>query len=183
MHMDLTETRIDSTDLLHGKLLHAYRDTVRLPDGSTGIREWIDHPGAAAIVPVFYDETTILIRQYRYPSGREYIEVPAGKLDFPGENPEVAAKRELAEETGFSADVFTPLGAVHPCIGYSNEVVHLFLAEKLEPTVEHHVPGEFVEPFRISLREAVMKAFKGEIVDAKTVVALWRALQTIAQRS
>lgn len=174
--MDLTETFREREELFRGALLHAYRDTVTLPDGETSIREWINHPGASAVVPVFPDGSTLLVRQYRYAPGREFLEVPAGKCDIPGASFLDVARQELEEETGYTAERFTSLGATYPCIGYSNEVIHLFLAEELHP-VENNGGGadEFLEPVRMLLTEAVEMAWNGQISDAKSAVALLRA--------
>ncbi len=181
--MDLTETLKDRELLVDGVLLKAYRDTVTLPDGETSVREWIDHPGAAAVVPLFEDGTTVLLRQYRYAPGREFIEVPAGKIDEPGEDPAAVAVRELEEEAGWTAKTLTPLGPTYPCIGYSNEVIHLFLAEDLSAAPSGTEDDEFVEPFRLPFAEAVARARRGEILDAKSAVALLRAGAEVEQRA
>ncbi len=170
--MDLTERTTSSELLVDGVLLKAYRDMVTLPDGGESIREWIDHPGASAIVPLFTDGSTILIRQFRYGPRREFLEVPAGKIDIPGELPEGVALRELEEEIGFTAAKLTKVGETFPCIGYANEIIHLFLAEELtacESATEH---DEFVIPVRMPLADAVLMARDGEILDAKSAVAL-----------
>ena len=104
---DLTETPLRSEPVYDGALLKAYRDKVELPDGKTSVREWIDHPGASAIVPIFEDGQTLLVRQFRYPPRRTFLEVPAGKLDTDEEPPEDVARRELEEETGWR--IATPL--------------------------------------------------------------------------
>ena len=99
----LREEPVESQKILEGKLLHVYRDEVRLAGGDTTVREWIDHPGASAVVPLFEDGSTIMVRQFRYPPRREFLEVPAGKLDQVGEAPAEVAQRELEEETGWRA--------------------------------------------------------------------------------
>ncbi len=170
--MDLTERTTASELLVDGVLLKVYRDVVQLPDGGESVREWIDHPGASAIVPLFPDGSTILIRQFRYGPSREFLEVPAGKLDMPGESPERVAKRELEEEIGYSAATLTKVGETYPCIGYGNEVIHLFLAEDLSACHAGVEPGEFVVPVRMPLDEAVRMARAGDILDAKSTVAL-----------
>jgi ADP-ribose pyrophosphatase len=180
--MDLTETMKDRELLVDGVLLTAYRDTVELPDGEESVREWIEHPGASAVVPLFEDGTTILLRQYRYAPGREFIEVPAGKIDKEGEDPAEVAVRELAEEAGYTAETLTPLGETYPCIGYSNEVIYLFLAENLSEASEEAEDDEFVEPFRLPFAEAVAMARRGEILDAKSAVALMRAGAVVEAR-
>ena len=169
---DLTEEPLDSELLVDGALLKAYRDRVRTPDGSESVREWIDHPGASAIVPLFDDGDTILVRQFRYPPRRTFLEVPAGKIDVPGEDPSGVAARELEEETGWTADAFQHLASTYPCIGYSNEVIHFFLATGLHRGEQDLSDGEFVEVVRMPLQEAVEKARTGELKDMKTVAAL-----------
>ena len=173
--MDLTETPLSSQTVYDGVLLHVRRDEVRLPDGGTSVREWIAHPGASAVVPLFEDGTTVLLRQFRYPPRREFLEVPAGKFDHEGEDAEDLASRELEEEAGLRAERFTYLGKTYPGIGYSDEGIHLFLAEGLSDGEAGSDDDEFVEPVRLPLAEAVRKARAGEILDAKTCVALFLA--------
>ncbi len=168
----LTEETLASKQLVDGKLLKVFTDKVRLPDGQSSVREWIDHPGAAAVVPLFADGTTRLVRQYRYPARRTFLEVPAGKIDVPGEDPAGVAQRELEEETGWRTGRLTPLGALYPCIGYSNEVIHLFLVEDLEPGRRDLGAGEFIEVVTLPFDEAVARARRGGLADMKTVVAL-----------
>lgn len=169
---DLTETSLSSEELVDGVLLHAFRDEVRLPNGDTSVREWIDHPGAAAIVPIFEDGRTLLVRQFRFPPRRTFLEVPAGKLDTPNEDPAAVAERELEEETGWKAERFERIGAAYPCIGYSNERIHVFAAYELHRGEQDLADGEFVEVVSMDLDEAVAKARQGELKDMKTVTAL-----------
>ncbi|MEM8558306.1 MAG: NUDIX hydrolase [Bacteroidota bacterium] len=180
--MDLTETKKDSDLLVEGVLLKAYRDTVVLPDGGESVREWVKHPGASAVVPLFADGTTVLLRQFRYPPRRTFTEVPAGKLDIEGEDPAEVAQRELQEEAGLAAGRLTPLGKTYPCIGYSNEVIYYFLAEDLADVRSHTEDDEFVEPFRLPFAEAVAMARRGEILDAKSEIAILRAAHYLAER-
>lgn len=169
---DLTETQLSSEQLVDGVLLKAFRDEVRLPDGDTSVREWIDHPGASAIVPIFEDGRTLLVRQFRYPPRRTFLEVPAGKLDEPGEDPEDVAARELEEETGWRAGRFEHVGAAYPCIGYSSEVIHVFTAHELERGTQALVDGEFVEVVAMGFEEALDRARRGDLKDMKTITAL-----------
>ena len=180
--MDLTETELSSESVFDGDLLHVRRDTVRLPNGETSAREWITHPGAAAVVPVDSGGRVVLVRQFRYPSRREFWEVPAGKLDRPGEPPLEVARRELAEEVQLAAERWTPLGATYPAIGYSDETIHLFLAEGLSDAPDQADDDEFVEPFRVPLAQAVAMARRGEIEDAKSCVALLLAQAALDAR-
>ena len=163
-----------------GNLLQVHRDTVRLPDGSQGTREYIRHPGAVAIVPLFEDGAVLLERQFRYPHRREFIEIPAGKLE-PGEPPLATGKRELLEETGYVAAEWTPLGVIHTAIAYTDEAIHLFLAKKLTKSEAKLDAGEFLETFRAPYDEALAMIRDGRISDCKTVAALlW--LKVFTQR-
>ncbi len=169
---DLTETQLSSEQLVDGVLLNAFRDEVRLPDDETSVREWIDHPGASAIVPLFEDGRTLLVRQFRYPPRRTFLEVPAGKLDAPGEDPADVAARELEEETGWRAGRFEHVGSAYPCIGYSNECIHVFTAHDLRRGTQTLADGEFVEVVEMEFAEALARARQGDLKDMKTVTAL-----------
>ena len=169
---DFTEEGLTSEQLVDGKLLKVYRDRVALPDGEKSVREWIDHPGAAAVVPLLADGMTLLVRQYRYAPRQHFLEVPAGKLDEPGEDPKAVAARELEEETGWRAKRLTRLGAFFPGVGYSNEKIHVFLAEDLTEEGQDLGEGEFLEVVRLPLAEAVARARRGDLADLKTVAAL-----------
>jgi ADP-ribose pyrophosphatase len=152
-------------------LLEVHRDQVRLPDGTQAVREYIRHPGAVAVVALFEDGTLLLERQYRYPHRREFIEIPAGKVD-PGEPHLGTAKRELLEETGYAAAEWTRLGVIHTAIAYTDEAIELFLAKKLTLGERKLDAGEFLEVFRVPFEEAVGMIREGRITDAKTVTAL-----------
>ena len=169
---DLTEAQLSSEQLVDGALLKAFRDEVRLPNGQTSGREWIDHPGASAIVPVFEDGRTLLVRQFRYPPRRAFLEVPAGKIDEPGEAPADVAARELEEETGWQAGRFEHVGTAYPCIGYSNEQIHVFTAHDLDRGTQALADGEFVEVVEVDFETALARARHGDLRDMKTVTAL-----------
>ncbi len=180
---DLTETQLSTEQLVDGVLLKAFRDEVRLPNEDTSVREWIDHPGASAIVPIFEDGRTLLVRQFRYPPRRTFLEVPAGKLDEPGEDPEDVAARELEEETGWRAGRFEHVGAAYPCIGYSSERIHIFTAHDLERGTQALAEGEFVEVVDMDFEEAVDRARRGDLKDMKTVTALVYAAAHVNESS
>jgi ADP-ribose pyrophosphatase len=167
----LIETKVSSEQVFDGRLLHVRRDTVRLPDGGLATREYVVHPGAVLIVPVLPDGRLVVERQYRYPVGQVFIEFPAGKLD-PGEAELATAQRELAEEAGFAAGKWTPLGRVHSVVGYSNEAIDLYVAEELTHVGAKLDAGEFLEILTMSLDEMLAALDRGEITDAKTVAAL-----------
>lgn len=179
---DLTEKTLRSEQLLEGKLLHVYRDEVEMPDGATSVREWIRHPGAAAVVPLFPDGRTLLVRQFRYPPQRTFLEVPAGKLDQEGEDPEAVAARELEEETGWKAQRFARLGSFYPCIGYSDEIIHFFLAEDLERGSRGLEEGEHMEVVEMPFAQALEQVRRGEVLDMKSVTALLFAEAFLAER-
>jgi ADP-ribose pyrophosphatase len=128
---ELKEEPIHSREIYNGKLLHAFSDEVRLPDGSFSTREWIKHPGAAAVLPVFDDGSVMLLKQFRYPVGKVFNEVPAGKIDA-NEEVQQTAVRELGEETGLVCKNIHYLAPYYPAIGYSNEIIHLYCAWNLE---------------------------------------------------
>lgn len=171
MPQDLTETPLDSEQVFDGRLLKVYRDRVRLPDGATSVREYIRHPGAVAIVALFEDGQVLLERQFRYPLRRTFIEIPAGKLE-PGEDHLVTGKRELLEETGYVAREWRKLGQIHNAIGYSDELIEIWLARGLEKREARLADGEFLEVFALPLAEAQAMARDGRITDVKTVTGL-----------
>lgn len=160
-------------------MIHVDLDRVRYPDGSAGELEIIRHPGAAAIVALDPPDANgnhgqprvVLIHQYRYAAGGFVWEVPAGKLD-PGEEPETCAARELEEETGYRAGSLERLGAIHTTPGFTDEVIHLFLATGLEPGSANHGPSEFIERHAVGLDRAMEMIDRGEITDGKTICAL-----------
>ena len=168
---DLTERFVSGEQVFDGTMLKVRRDTVRLPDGSQGTREYIRHPGAVAVVPLLDDGRVLLERQFRYPHGREFIEVPAGKLD-PGEPHLATAKRELLEETGYKAKEWQRLGVIHTAIAYTDEAIELFIARKLTHVGSQLDQGEFLETLTVGFDEAIAMIRDGRITDAKTVAAL-----------
>ena len=171
--MDLTEHFVAGEEVYSGRLLKVHRDRVRLPDGSESLREYIRHPGAVAIVALFDDGRVLLERQHRYALRRDFIEIPAGKLDA-GEAHLDTAKRELLEETGYVAEEWTRLCVLHTAIGYTDEAIELYLARKLTLKDRRLDPGEFLETFLVPFDQALAMVRDGRITDAKTMVAvLW----------
>ncbi len=168
----LREKPLSSRSVFKGILLDVYRDEVTLPGGGRAVREYIRHPGAAVMVPRLDDGRLIFVRQFRYALDRVMVEFPAGKLD-PGETPVYAAARELAEEIGYHPGKLTRLGLIHPGIGYSDEGIEVFLAEELQPRPAATAADELLEPFELSLEEALEWVPEGKITDVKTIIALY----------
>lgn len=174
MSSDFTEKKVTSRAAYRGRMLNVNEDVVTLPDGGTALREYIVHPGAAIILPLFDDGSVLLERQFRYPLGQHFYELPAGRLE-PDEASLVTAKRELLEETGYVATEWRELGRLHPCIGYSNEQIDFFLARKLEFKGAQLDEGEFLETLRVPLSESLDWIRSGRITDAKTILGLFWA--------
>lgn len=172
MYEDLLEKKLRSEDIYDGVLLHVKRDTVKLPNGREAVREWVRHPGAAAVLPVFEDGTVLLVRQYRYPVDRVTLEIPAGKLDSPSEEPLSCAVRELSEETGYTAERYEKLTTIGTTVGFSNEYIHIYAAYGLKAGEQHTDDDEFIHVVRMPLKEAAERVKSGEIFDAKSVTAI-----------
>ena len=175
MYEDLIEEKISSESVYDGNLLHVRCDTVRLPNGNTSTREWILHPGAAAVLPVTADGEVLLVRQYRYPIGEVTLEIPAGKLDAPDEDPLECAKRELSEETGYTAESYAKLTTLATTVGFSNEKIHIYLAKELQAGRQHTDDDEFIHVVKMTLHEAVKLVYNGTISDGKSIIAILMA--------
>ena len=169
----LVERTLSSKEIFNGRLLHVFFDEARLPDGTTSTREWIKHPGASAVLPVFENGDVMLVRQFRYPMAQIFYEVPAGKID-PDENADSTARRELKEEAGLSCQDFAYLGHFYPGIGYSDEIIHLYTAWDIESFEQKLDEGEFLLKERVPFSEAIEMVHSGEISDGKTMVTLLR---------
>jgi ADP-ribose pyrophosphatase len=173
-----TEPGLVSSRGVHsGKIVDLSIDTVRFPDGTTGELELIRHSGAAAVLPLLdprdaADPTILLIRQYRYAGGGYLLEVPAGRPDTPGEDWALCAARELQEETGLIAGKLTRLTSILTTPGFTDERIHLFLAEELTPGSTALDHDEFIELVHLPLSEALRLVKTEEIVDAKSICTI-----------
>ena len=172
--MDLTEHCISSETLAQGDFLTVKKDIVSLANGNISLREYVMHPGAVVIVPLLANGNVLLERQFRYPLQQVFIELPAGKID-PDEDVLKTGQRELLEETGYSAQKWVKLGVQHPCIGYSNEVIHVYLATNLAAGRHQRDEDEMLEVFDVKLEQCLEMIQNQEITDSKTIVALFLA--------
>ncbi len=171
--LHLLEEQLDSELVFEGALLKVNKDRVRLPNGESSIREYITHPGAVVILALLDNGNLLFERQFRYPLRRVFLELPAGKIDQ-GERIQVTAQRELLEETGYSAREWSHLGVMHPCIGYSDERIEIFVARGLRHTGSNNLDhNEFLDVLEMSPVEAKRAVWDGEITDAKTITALF----------
>ncbi len=170
--MDLTETQIDTALVYDGSFIQVYKDHARLPDGSVGMREYIKHPGAVAILALLDNGNLVMERQFRYSPRQEFIEIPAGKIDH-GEEILLTAQRELLEETGYMAREWIHLTTAWPCIGFSDEKIEYFLARGLTHQGRQLDEGEFLEIVELSLTEAIEWIRLGKITDSKSIVGLF----------
>lgn len=169
----LVETRLDSDVVFQGGFLQVTKDNVVLPDKSVVSREYIKHPGAVVILPLFDDGTILLEKQFRYPLNQVFIEFPAGKIDA-GEDSLSCAKRELLEETGYTAKDWRYICTIHNAIAYSDEHLDLYVAKGLTAGQAQLDQGEFLEVFQATLDEMLDWIRTGKITDVKTIIgAFW----------
>lgn len=173
----LIEKKLSSTELFKGRLLHAFRDEVSLPNGAVATREYVVHPGAVMVVPLLEDSAgslqVVLERQFRYPVGRVMIEFPAGKLDV-GEECFACAQRELREETGYSASQWAHAGVLHPLIAYSTEFIDIWFARGLSRGPRQLDEGELLDVFTATPAQLLDWCRQGLVTDGKTLTAaLW----------
>lgn len=155
-----------------GKSVNFSADVVRLPDGKTSVREYLEHPGAVAILPILPGgDRAVFVRQYRYPVRSETIEIPAGKLDR-NEDPTLCARRELKEETGFRAGRIKKIFSYWPTPAFGTEVIHIYLATRLSGGRFSPDSDEFIEPVILKIADALNMVRRGQIRDSKTALAL-----------
>ncbi|MNW45367.1 ADP-ribose pyrophosphatase [compost metagenome] len=167
----LNEKTVSTEHIFAGKVISLQVDTVELPDGSTGKREIVKHPGAVAVVAI-RDGRLLLVDQFRQAMGRCELEIPAGKLEK-GEDPMEAARRELQEETGYTCGKITHLHSFYTSPGFADEIIHLYLAEELTAGEMALDDDEFIEVYEATLEETQRYISEGRIADAKTILAVY----------
>ena len=178
----MEEKTLSSKTLFDGKVIHLHLDDILLPDGKIGFREYCTHNGAVCVIPLDSDGNVICVRQYRYAIGKPLLEIPAGKLDSPEENPDDAVRRELREETGASSEKITYLGLYYGSPALLNEKIYMYLAEDLSFGDSSPDEDEFLEVIRIPLKKMVDMVLSGEIEDGKTQSAVLRAQAILDRR-
>ena len=176
---ELREVQTATEDIFDGVILNVKRDTVRLPNGSSSARDVIRHVGAVCVIPLTDEGEVIVERQYRYPFDTVITEIPAGKLDSKEEDRLSAAKRELREETGLTADHWTDLGGFYPAAAYSDEYITMYLARGLHQGIQSLDEGEFLEIKKAPLKELVEDVMAGKIPDAKTQTAILKTARLL----
>ena len=170
----LVEKRVHLNPQYKGRAVAFHVDTVRLPNGRAATREYLHHHGAVGVLPFLDKDTVILVRQYRYPVGEVTLELPAGKLDA-GEDRLACVKRELREETGYTAKSIKHLLDYWPTCAFSDECIRLYTAAGLKPGRVNPDHDEFIEAVAIPYKEALGLVRKGRIKDSKTIIALLAA--------
>lgn len=173
-----TETKLSSQTLFEGRIIEVHKDKVQLENGKETTRELVIHHGGVCIAALDEQDRILLVKQFRYPYGKEIIELPAGKIEK-GEDPRECGIRELREECGSTADRFEKLTELYPTPGYCSEIIHIYQASGLHETQQQLDPGEFLDVLRVPFEEAVRMVLAGEIPDAKTQVGI---LQLYAKR-
>ena len=170
--MNLKEKQLKSEQIYKGAIINLFLDDIELPDGKPAKREYVRHPGGICVVPVTDEGEIMLVRQYRYPYGKEVLEIPAGKRDSFDEEPLEGGKRELKEERGITAEKFIDLGTFYPTPGYTDEVIYMYAAFGLTFGETDPDEDEFVLPEKIKLEKLVNMIMAGEIPDGKTQAAV-----------
>ena len=176
---NLTEVKTHSQEIFDGVVVHLFKDTVKLPNGKPATREVIRHVGAVGVIPMTDDGKVIIERQFRYPLNRIVTEIPAGKLDSFTEDRLSAAKRELEEETGYTAKEWLDLGDYYPAAAYCDERITLYLARGLELGQRHLDEDEFLNFEAVPLSDLVEAVMGGRITDGKTQVAVLKAARML----
>ena len=178
----LKETQLSSEQRYDGYFMNVQRDTVELPNGQTSTREYMKHPGAVMIIPVFDNGDVLLERQFRYPLHQVFVEFPAGKMDG-GELPLQTAHRELLEETGYTASEWQHVTSIHNAIAYCDEVIHFYLARGLVKRDEQKLDdNEFLQTMRVPFGGLELWVKQGWVADVKTQLGMFWLKDMMTQK-
>ena len=169
--MNMEEIKIQSRPIFGGRVFRVQEDTVRLSDGTTALREVVQHNGGSCVAAVTENKELLMVRQFRYGAGKVLWELPAGKLEV-GEDPLVCAMRELEEETGYRTEQLHSLGCMHPTPAYCGEVIYMYYTTRLIPSAQHLDEGEFLQVEAVPFDRVLAMIMDGQITDAKTVIAI-----------
>ena len=172
---DFTERQVSSELIFDGIVLHLYRDIIEQSTGQRAVREIIRHNGAVCVIPINDKGEVVCVKQYRYAHAKTMIEVPAGKLDSKDEIPEEAARRELREETGYTAEKYTFIGELYPSPAILSENIHMYIATGLKKGEHELDEDEFLDVVKVPFNKVVEMILNGEIPDAKTQTAVLKA--------
>lgn len=172
--MNFAEKTLKTEKIYNGRVINLENLVITLPDGRTAQREIVRHPGASMIIPILNDGRIVLVKQFRKPLEKVYFEMPAGKLDG-DENPLDCAVRELKEETGFKAGRIEKILSIDTTPGFSDEIIHIYVATQLEAGKTEKDADEFIETYIFSVEELIEMIYRGEITDAKTIIGVFLA--------
>ncbi|MDR0956850.1 MAG: NUDIX hydrolase [Endomicrobium sp.] len=177
----MIEKLVKRNKIYNGSIIDVFCDKVKLSNGFITSREYLSHPGAAAVLPFLDKKNIVLVKQYRYPINQITYEIPAGKIDK-SENPFECALRELEEETGYKVKKMKKLLLFHPTVAFSTELIYIYVAFGLEKGMKKTDNDEFVEQKVLNFNSAIKMVKSGKITDAKTIIALLY-MENILKRS
>jgi ADP-ribose pyrophosphatase len=177
---DQVEKLVSRESIYNGRVLKITKDTIEMPGGKPATREVVHHPGAVAIVALNHEGKLLMVRQFRYATGRSLLEIPAGTLN-PGEDPDVCAVRELQEETGYKPGHLEKLGGIFPAPGYTSEFIHLYIATDLTESRLEMDEDELIEVETYTLPEVFAKIQSAEIADAKSICGILLARERLTK--
>jgi len=179
--MKFFEKQIETNTVYEGLIVNVRRDIAELQNGNRSKREVVEHPGGVGIVALTDEGKVLMVRQYRYPMEEEILEIPAGKLDN-DEDPFECAKRELSEETGYTAKTYVDFGAMYPSPGFCKETLYLYLALDLTAGEMHLDENELLSVEEIDLDELVERVMNNQLKDAKTIIGILKAKEYLRQK-
>lgn len=170
------EETVNTKEIFEGRIVKLRVDDVKLPNGKISTREIVEHPGGVAVIAINDNRKIVMVKQFRKPVNEALLEIPAGKLEY-DESPELCAKRELLEETGYQAINIKHLITFYTTPGFSNEKMHLYFAKDLLKSNSNTDEDEFLEVYEYTPEELIRMVLTNEIKDSKTIVAILYYMQ------